>query len=359
MFLSEFGMDHPYSAKIAARLADCLFPFRYDQVDVIHSPSGPRVEPAWRMGYTPRPEHLRKAVHAFELAASLAEDEHAKGSALLKLGWVHRVLGAWDAATAAWDRCAKDAAPTKSAADALWLAAENLEWMNRPTEASSRLRQLSRDYPQDDRASLVTERVEYLEAESHRAAAAMTDPVTVLQAEIEARSRSPREVYRSYLRGLQRRGQRDAWLSVSRWACEQADWPATDRVIACFDLVDAMMAGGERSNQEEAVQRLREIVDIAPDLNAAVTAAIRGSRILGELDRYDEADQVMEEIAVRVEGSRRWEPVVLWEHADSLLKRGDGKRAMAVLRKLAASHPDYDVTEKLDAAAKAAGKEGE
>ena len=135
MFLNEFGTDHPYSEKIAVRVADCLFPFKYDQVDVIHSATGPRLEPAWRMGYSPRPGHLRQAVDVLELAAPLAQDEHAKGLALLKLGWVHRALGAWDASTAAWDHCAKDVAPMKSAADALWLAAENLEWTNRPGEA--------------------------------------------------------------------------------------------------------------------------------------------------------------------------------------------------------------------------------
>ena len=34
MFLDEFGVSHPYSERIAMRLADCLFPFNYRQVDV-------------------------------------------------------------------------------------------------------------------------------------------------------------------------------------------------------------------------------------------------------------------------------------------------------------------------------------
>ena len=361
MFLHEFGAGHPEADRIAMRLADCLFPFRYDQVDVIHSVLGPRLEPAWRMGYSPRPEHLRLAVPALELAASLAHDQHAKGAALLKLGWVHRLLGEWDASTAAWDRCARDCPTTKAAADALWLAAENLDWTNRPAEAAARLDQFARQFSSDARTPAAMQRMEHLRAESHRAADVLTDPVMALQAEIEARSdsHSPFRVYRSFVRGLQRRSQRAAQLTVSRWACGQTNWPVSERVIGCFDLVDALVAGGEQNAQEEAVERLREIVQSAPDMSAAVHAAIRCSRILRERDRHDEANQVMEEIAVKVEGSRQWEPIVLSEYADSLLKRGNGKQAMAVLKQLAASHPDYDVSEKLAAAAKAVGKEGE
>jgi len=280
---------------------------------------------------------------------------------LLKLGWVHRLLGEWDASTAAWDRCARNCSTTKAAADALWLAAENFDWTNRPAEAAARLDQFARQFSSDARTPAAMQRIEHLRAESHRAADVLTDPVMALQAEIEARSdsHSPFRVYRSFVRGLQRRSQRAAQLTVSRWACGQTNWPVSERVIGCFDLVDALVAGGEQNAQEEAVERLREIVQSAPDMSAAVHAAIRCSRILRERDRHDEANQVMEEIAVKVEGSRQWEPIVLSEYADSLLKRGNGKQAMAVLKQLAASHPDYDVSEKLAAAAKAVGKEGE
>ncbi len=66
----------------------------------------------------------------------------------------------------------------------------------------------------------------------------------------------------------------------------------------------------------------------------------------------------MVRIADRVKGSKRWEPLVLSEHAEGLLERGDGDGAMTVLKKLAASYPDYDVAEKLEAAVKASRKEG-
>lgn len=360
MFLNEFGTDHPNSERIAVRFADCLFPFKYDQVDVIHSASGPKLEPAWRMGYTPRPEQLRQAIHAFELAATLAQDEHAKGSALLKLGWVHRVLGDWDASTAAWDRCANDMSPTKSAADALWLAAENLEWTNQPAAATERLTQLTREFPQDDRVSAATERVEYLQAEARRYPDGLADPVASLKSEIEARAgvRSPQEVYRSITQRLQRRGEQGALIAVNRWACDQTDWPVQDRVRACFHLADALVDAADQGSREEAIQRLREIVEVAPDDEAAVHAALRCCRILNQLERYDEAERMMENIAGRVKGSRGWEPVVLTQYAESLLQRGEKGEATRVLDRLIAAYPDYGVSENLEALQKANRAEG-
>lgn len=350
MFLDEFGTDHPHSQRIVTRLADCLFPFKYDRIDVFHSATGPRLEPAWRMGYSPRPELLREAVHAFELAASLAQDQNAKGSALLKLGWVHRVLGDWDASTKAWDRCADEAAQTKSAADALWLAAENLEWTNRPVDAAERLQRMAREYPQDARLSAAIERVEYLEAEARRLPQWLSDPVGSLKAEIDACAgvRSPQEVYRSAVRWLQRRNERDALIAVSRWACSQKNWPVKDRIACRFDLVDALLASTARDASAEAVQWLREILELAPDDGTAVHATLRCSRVLNGLERYGEACAMMEAIAERVQGSRRYQPIVLSEFAEMLLSRGDRERAAGVLDRLAASHPDYDLSDRFD-----------
>jgi len=351
MFLNEFGAEHPYSEKIALRLADCLFPFKYDQVDVIHSASGPRLEPAWRMGFSPRPEPLRQAVHAFELAASLAQDEHAKGSALLKLGWVHRVLGNWDASTAAWDRCAKQAVSTKSAADALWLAAENLEWMNRPSEAAERLKQLAQESPDDARASAIAEHIERLEAEARRSSEWLADPVPSLQAEIDARSgvSSPQAVYRSVVQWLQRRGERDALIAVSRWACDQDNWPIMDRVACRFDLTEALLQGGDAESQEEAIRRFQEIADLAPDDGMIVHATIRGCRILHELQRFDEAEGMAGAIVTKVKDPTQWEPVVLADLAETLLKNGEKQRALRMMNKLKAVYPDYGVSDSLEA----------
>jgi tetratricopeptide (TPR) repeat protein len=350
MFLNEFGTEHPYSERSTMRFADCLFPFRYDQVDVLHAASGPRLEPAWRMGYTARPEHLRQAVHAFELAASLAQDANSRGSALLKLGWVHRVLGDWDASTAAWDRCATVVAQTKLAADALWLAAENLEWTNRPAAATERLTQLTREFPQADRVSAATERVEYLQADARRSSDWLADPVASLKAEIEARSshRSASQVYRSVVQWLQRRGEREALIALSRWACDQDNWPVKERITCWYDLTDALLQKDDEGSRDEAVRQLQEIVELAPDDATAVHTAIRCCRILQGLERHDEAERMMEAVAGRVKGSRPWEPIALADLAEMLVKRGAIDRAVRVLNKLAASYPDSGVSEHLE-----------
>jgi len=360
MFLDEFGTEHPYSERIAMRFADCLFPFKYDRIDVLHTASVPRLEPVWRMGYSPRPAHLRQAVHAYELAASVARNELRTGTALLKLGWVHRVLGDWEASTRAWDRCADESPQTKSAADALWLAAENLEWTDRPTDAIERLARLARNYPEDARTSVVIERTEHLRADSGRSPEWMADPVASLKAEIGARAgaHSPQEIYRSAVRWLQRRGERSALISVSRWACSQDHWSAKDRIACRFNLVDALLARTDRNASVEAIEWLREIVELAPDNETATHATLRCGRVLNELERYGEADAMMEAIAERVRGSRHQEPIVLSEFAAMLLSRGEMHKARDVLDQLATSHPDYDLSDRFDAFLSANRKEG-
>jgi tetratricopeptide (TPR) repeat protein len=347
MFLNEFDTDHPYSGKMAAHLADCLFPFRYDQVDVIHSGSGPKLEPAWRMGYTPRPEHLRQAVHAFELAASLDQDGYAKGSALLKLGWVHRVLGDWDASTAAWDRCAKEAAPTRSAADALWLAAENLEWTNCPTEAAEHLEHLASNYPADARISAAMERIEYLQADARRGADWLSDPAASLQSEIEGRagSRSPQEVNRSVAQWLQRRGEREASIAVSRWASMQNGWAIMDRVHARFNLADALLNENppREATRVEAVEVLQSVAAMDIDDAWTVPAAVRAYRLLVELNRPQEAERFLGDFGKTRIQSQPWGPVLLTAEIESLLQRGETARARDKLTRLRTLHPDYDL----------------
>jgi tetratricopeptide (TPR) repeat protein len=362
MFLNEFGMDHPYSERIAARLADCLFPFNYDQVDVIHSASGPKLEPAWRMGSSPRPAHLRLAEPALELAASLAGDQHAKGSAWLKLGWVHRVLSDWDASTAVWDRCARNCPTARAAADALWLAAENLEWANRPAEAASRLSQLSRDYPQDDRVPAAMERVEQLQAEARREAAWLSDPVASLQSEIKARAggRSPQEVYRSVVQWLQRRGEHEALIAVSRWAGAQNNWPIMDRAQARLHLADALLIKNPPTEavRAEAVDVLQSIAAMDIDDAWTVPAALRAYHALVELSRPQEADRFLGDFGKTRIQSQPWGPVLLTAEIESLLQRGETARARDKLTRLRTLHPDYDLMGRYDGFLGSAKQEG-
>lgn len=361
LFLTEFGHDHPYSARIAMRYADSLFPLKFDQIDLLHTPEGPKVEASWRMGYTPDRDLLIRAIHAYDLAASLAIDAPNRGSALLKLGWVYRFLEDWQGSTLAWGRCAQEASGTRSAADALWLAAENLRLTDNAAEAASRLQQLAREYPQDQRASSIGRFVEELEVEASRPKDWSDDPVFHLLTEVETQSpvRPPNEIYRSVVRWLQRRGDLEATVAVSQWACTQEDWPVDARISCRYHLVDALLTdpGEGETRRLEAAERLGEIVDLAPGNAAAVPAALRRYRLLNELGRLDEADQVADEIAARVEGFRRWEPLVLTKRIESLLDRGDKDGAKAVLDALSESYPEFDF-QRFDAAFGRTGEEG-
>jgi len=353
MFLDEFGTAHPYSERITMRFADSLFPFNFRQIDVVHTVAGPRLHPAWRMEFSPQPGRLRQAVRVYELAASITSDRRTKGAALLKLGLVYRVPDDWEASTVAWDRCANEAAGTKSGADALWLAAENLAWTGQPAASSERLRRMAADYPKDARSASIALRIEHLEAEARRSADWLAEPVASLKMEIEARSaaRTPSEVYRSVVKWLGRRGDHAAMIAVSRWACTQDDWTVDARIACRFELVDALVASSvAAAEHREAADRLGEIVDLAPGDAVAAPAAIRRYRLLNKMEQFGEADRVADEIAARVKGSRRWEPVVLTERIESLLERGDEDGAKAVFDTLVESHPDYDVHERFDAA---------
>ncbi|HNQ24329.1 MAG TPA: tetratricopeptide repeat protein [Phycisphaerae bacterium] len=362
MFLTEFGTTHPQAERVALRLADCLFPLNYKSIDTLHEPGGPRMQPNWRMEYTPTPARLRQAVDAYELAAAISGDTAARGIALLRLGWVHRVLNDWPASTAAWDRCAKDAPETPAAADALWLAAENLTWNKQPAEAVERLRSLLDDYPRDARADAIPERMAELEAEAYRGAEWLADPVGSLQAEIKARSRerSPDEVYRAVARWLQRRGERPALLAVARWACGQQDWPLAARIACREELVDALLSAPAVTSAErsEAAARLCEVFELTPDDASAVQTAIRLKRLLLEAGQPERADQILALAAKRVRGAERWEPMVLVEQIDSLLKRGNLERAKEVRAALLATYPDYDVDARFEGVFASPDKEG-
>ena len=360
MFLNELGTAHPDSERIVMRFADCLFPFKFDEVNVVHTRSGPRLDAVWRMGYLPQTEHLRQALKAYELAALVSKDQHTIGGALLRLGWVHRVLGDWSASTEAWDRCAKEAFQTKSAADALWLAAENLEWSNRPADAAERVRRLAREYPHDDRIPAAIKRIEYLKAEASRPADWLSDPVASLKGELESytSTRSASEVYRSVVQWLQRRGEHEAVVAVSRWACSQNEWTNKDQIACRYDLADALLESADRNALMEAADTFREIVELAPDEATAVNATLRCARVLNRLERHDDAERLMGTLANRVHGSKRWEPLVLTEFAEMFLARGDKERATGVLNSLAASHPDLDLTERFPAVRGANRTEG-
>ena len=187
-------------------LGDTLAPMYLRSVDIRHTPEGPQFTPDWKRGHTPTMERLRQACDAYEWAADVGEDASYIGKALLRLGWVHRVRGDTAASTEAWDRCARLATGTKAAADALWSAAENLAWTNRPLDAVDRLENLIDSHPNERRLRSAESRIEALEAEARRGSDWIDDPVRSLEAEIASRSDvlSDVQVYRSVMTWLRR-----------------------------------------------------------------------------------------------------------------------------------------------------------
>jgi len=359
-FLRDFGLQHRYSESAAMRLADCLAPLDLDSVNIVHTPAGPECRPRWRMGRAPSAEHLVQGVRAYEIAAELASRDARFARALFRIGWVWRALNDWEASTAAWDRCAAEAPETRAAADALWLAAENLEWTGSPADAADRLRQFADEHGDDARATAARARVEYLQAEAGRSAEWLADPVASLQAEIESRSaaRSPWQVYRSVVRWLQRNHEHDALIAVSRWACTQDGWPEAERISCRHHLADTLMGTSAGDALAEAAQTLKEIIDLAPGRDAAAHAAIRCHRVLVDLGHMDQADHVLDEARVQVQGSTRWEPIILTEQVRSLEQRGDTDAAEALLETLKELYPGWGYTEENDALPQETNEEG-
>jgi len=342
MFLEEFGHNHPYSERIAMRLADALAPLRLDDIQVTHAPDGPVFRPRWRMGYEPTLEQLERALGAYELAASLASEDRLAGQALLKLGWVYRALGDWQSSTAAWDRCAAECPGTRTSEKAILLAAENLEWTGQAKEAAERLRVLARDAAEM--------RAEDLEAQADRTGDWFSDPVAALRNEISVRAsqRPAYEVYASAARWLDRRGERNALIDISRWAGDQDAWPVEAQIACRIRLVDALLNGPEISDDDrlEAANALGEIASLAPDDGGAIPSMRRQSQLLIEAGRFDEAEQVLTRAEDRSAGSHMWEPVILGDWIKLLLNEGDHEAARRVFETLSDLYPESSVTEQ-------------
>jgi tetratricopeptide (TPR) repeat protein len=349
LFLQELGTEHEYSARIAMELADCLAPLDLDNITIAHTEAGPRFDPAWRMQHAPRTDRLRQAVAAYELAAELTDTAAGAGRALLRVGWVQRALGDWEASTAAWERCAAEAAGTPAAADALWLAAENQGWTGQPAEAAETLQRFAEEYPDDARAKAATDRVEVLEAEARRTPEWLADPVASLQAEIVARAavRPAPQVYRSAMEWLRRGRQTAAQVAIGRWACTQTAWPTEARLAAHFDLVDALLnaGGGGDAERLEAAEVLGRIMDFAPSDDWFMSAGLRRAQLLRELRQYEAGDRTLDQLERRAKGSVS-EPLIWGERIQALLDRGDRARASAVYRRLLESYPEHSLTER-------------
>lgn len=346
MFLDEFGINHAYGPAVTEHLAVCLAPLDTSSAEILHAPEGPRYRPTWLMNQAASDDRLRQAIEVYTLLAEHAAQPDERGKALLAQGWVYRALNQWAESTAAWDRCAATAPGSRAAADALWLASQNLTYMDRPSDAANRLRRLLTRYPDDARAAIIHDQIEALDAESRRSAAWLAKPVESLESEIAARAgvRRPYQVYSSVVRWLQRKREDAALVEVCRWAAQQAAWPKAEWVACRFDLAEALLRGAadNASAKNEAARILGEIAAMDAPADAIAEAALRRARLFSELGDHAAAATTLSEMAARCEGNRQWEPTLLAELVAALARQGLQSEAREALARLKQKYPAYE-----------------
>jgi hypothetical protein len=345
MFIEEYGAGHEHTGLAATRLVHYLAPLDLKHVAIKRAEGGPVFRPQWIDGQERSPGRLRQAVAAGAFLADLLQDAKSKGAVLVRVGWLHRALNDWDASAAAWDRCAKEAAGTPAASEALWLAAQNLGWTNRPVEAADRLTAFIRDYPKDRRIRNAHVYLAAYRAEARRLERWGDDPVASLRSEIEERaeSRQAHQVYGSVANWLKRKHDYAALIAVSRWACTQGYWPARSKFMAHIELTDALLAqpGAGEAARREAADVMRAACDLSPNDGWATSCGIRRARLLRGLGDFEAADETLCRLADRVKGLAGREPDVLGERIRLMLERGDQKAARALFDELEKSYPEY------------------
>lgn len=345
VYCHEYGRQHPLYLQVLPRLVQSLAPLKLDSVDITHTEDGPRSAPCWQMGASPSPTSLGQAVALCNYAAAIAEDRELTGAMLLHAGWVWRALGDWQESTSTWLRCAEQAGGARAAADALWLAAENLLWNGQPAEAAGLMRRFAAQYPQDPRVAAASERMEHYQAEAGRGPEWLQDPVASLQAEISRRQPqlSAAAVYRSATDWLIRKHKTDARILIARWATTQHDWPAVQLMQAHGDLVDALLSGAapEAARITEAIDVLGRMIELAPTDAWRMSAALRQSRLLRETGQAGRARSLWEEVSGSLTDHDRWVAQVLPERIRVLLATGDGLEAARLLTELERALPEH------------------
>lgn len=346
MFLDEFGIAHPYGPAVAERLATCLAPLDTSSAEVLHTPDGPRCRPMWLMDQPASDDRLRQAIGVYELLAEKAAQPEQRGKALFAQGWVHRALNQWAESTAAWDRCVAVSPDSAAAADASWLAIQNLTYTNEPAEAAERLRQFAAHLPDDPRARVARDQIESLEAESRRTAAWLVRPVESLEAEIAVRApaRQPYQVYTSVVHWLQHRHEHSALVEVCRWASQQTGWSQPEQIACRFDLAEALLRGAAKdaSANKEVAGVLGEIAAMDGPVDSVAEAALRCARLLSEMGDHAAAATTLSDMAARCNENPQWEPNLLAELVPALARQGRQSEAQEALARLKRKYPAYE-----------------
>jgi tetratricopeptide (TPR) repeat protein len=345
MFVDEAGSSHDFYLQAMERLAECLAPLDRSSLGVLLTPKGPRVHPAYRMGFAATSNMLDQAVATYERLIEAAPDTLGQCKALLSLGWVHRAREDWSASTEAFDRCADKGGATKQAADALWLAAENLRWIGQAAKAAARLDRLIQQVPSDDRIVNARDLQETLLAETQRSLDWLGDPPASLQAEIAGRApaKRPFEVHADAADWLKRHEAWTALVVIDRWACTQADWPMDARIGCHLDLIDALLRVPDAGTdaKREAADALARLIEFAPGDDWAAQAAIRRSRLLSECGEYALADATLD--SSRWKNVVGWQPNLMMERIRTLLDRGEPEKASAIYRELISAYSEFEI----------------
>ncbi|MGD8454649.1 MAG: hypothetical protein PVJ57_22780 [Phycisphaerae bacterium] len=342
-FLNEFGLRHEWAERVSLRLIDSLAPLKLDVVDVMFSTDGPQFRPAWRMGYVPDTAQLEQAVTVCETLAAELEQEAARATVLLKLGWIQRARGDWDAATRAWDRAAV-AAPRGSnqATQALSLAAENCEWLGHPTEAIARLEQIVQARGEDAMTPETRSRIERLRREAGRDEAWLADPVAGFQREGETNGAAdPSARYVEAATWLKRRGQFPVLAKLAWWASREAKWPLSVQLSVLGDLADASLAGGTDEGRVVAAEAYASIIAASEEESWILPAAVRRSALLRVLHRPGDALSTIESTEQRLRNAEIWETTLVPEKVRVLLDLGDMEAARTLVDDFGVRHSDH------------------
>lgn len=337
MFLNEFGPNHEYSPRVAARLSEFLAPF--DPRDV-----GDAME--WPEGEQPPQHRLRQAVTACELAVHLLEDEGESGRAMLRLGALYRLLGEWDLSTGAWDQCVARLPEQPMTWAAERMAADNFGLQGNFAAAAERYTALAAKFEAGPRQNALRDHAEELQARSRRTAAWLDDPVASFKLELAERggNRTRQVIFRDVMQWLRGEGRASARREVAEWVGAQADWPADLRIeaICTYSAILAEDHDDVPGDPVAAADAVAAAIALTGEPAQRVPLSIWRARMLNRAGQTGLADNALDALEEEVRGEGPRIVDVLAARVQMLLDRGQFTDAKTAFAALASSFPNSD-----------------
>ncbi|MHC4444376.1 MAG: tetratricopeptide repeat protein [Planctomycetota bacterium] len=354
IFLNEYGVTkHPETERVSRSLGDYLAPIDTDSYSFNRSNKGLVFQTQWSRGTKPAELQLHQAIKSYELNASITTKSQNKGYALNRIAWLYRVIGDWEASTAAWDRCAREAPRTGVGQQALWHAAKNLTVTGKTAEAAKRYRIIASRTSELRRVKVALEYAEELEAKARRSTERwLKNPVASLKEEIEERSekRSDYQVYNSVMKWLEDMGKREAMIEIARWARDNSDdWPTKNKISCRFKLAALQQESPEARDGElsEAAEALNEVLSIAKQPHTYVNAAVVAARLYSKLGQHEQARTILDGAEEFAKKASQTGHLVFIEKICVLYRQGDLDGAKAAYQAFSQSYPGYKVDKSL------------